>query len=80
MNIGKLINEYNERAQQQQTSVDHFSEAVKQYRKDGVPSFYDSIDEVLALRKGAQALRDAYKRFAKELEEIELELLVTQKD
>lgn len=75
MNIGKLIDEYNERADQQQTSVDHFSEAVKQYRKDGVPSFYDSIDEVLALRKGARALRDAYRRFVKDLREVELELL-----
>lgn len=75
MNLAKLIDGYEEMARQQQESVKHFNDAMKQYRKDGVPSFYDSADEVLALRKGARALRDAYKRFARELGEIEINLM-----
>ena len=68
--IEKLIKEYEQKIQERQAVIEQLSEVVREHRKEGTCGFYDSIDEVLALRKGERALQQAYAQFIVDLRDI----------
>lgn len=69
--IEKLIAQYKQKIAEQDLLIDELTTVVRNYRKDDeLPGYYDYIGEVLAMRKGKLALKQAYVQFIYELKEV----------